>query len=161
MGATQGPRRPEAAERVLAALSNADGQGNLSGYLTEGERKLIYAIGALLRDRLGERGGTDDDIDLKWLGRESFECGIKMVRAELKPVRHTAPIKRVHEDKSECTHKIGPNGQPLPGQGCPGPAAYTATCKAAGCDWTHSAGIRAIVEDAKRTHLHSTRVAAR
>ncbi|MDN3356031.1 hypothetical protein [Actinomadura sp. DC4] len=153
--------RPEEAEQIIADLFSVERKGLASGHLTKGEVEILFAIRALLRDRLGERGGNDGDIDLKWLGQIQLEHGVRLVKAELKPVRHTAPIVRLHADGTECNHKISPSGQPRPGQGCPGPPTYSATCKATGCGWESTAGIRAIVEDAKRTHLHANPAATR
>lgn len=78
----------------------------------------------------------------------------------VKPTRHRAPIKRVHKGGTGCTHRIGPSGKPREGESCPGVAGYTATCLAADCDWTSEASIRAIVEEAKRGHLHHASRAA-
>ncbi|GLY81883.1 hypothetical protein [Actinoallomurus iriomotensis] len=155
MTAAPTPQRSENVEQILASLQIAELRGGHAGLLTKGEVDLVSAVHALVRHRLGERGGVNDDVDLHELGCHYFERGVQRVKAELKPVRHTAPIVRVHADNSPCTHAMSPNGKPKPGQGCPGPAGYVAKCKAPGCSFESSAGIRAIVEDVKKTHLQN------
>ncbi len=75
-----------------------------------------------------------------------------------KPKKHRCPIRRVHKDGTTCTHKISPSGKPRDGENCPGAAGYDATCSCG-----HAIplrGIRAIVEQDRRTHINEHERAA-
>ncbi|MFI7467387.1 hypothetical protein [Nonomuraea sp. NPDC049646] len=69
-----------------------------------------------------------------------------------KPKKPSVKIRRVHADDTTCTHRLGPSSQPRERQQCPGATGYEAAC-GCGCGWKTYAGIRAIVEDARRTYL--------
>ena len=54
---------------IAHALKMAGVQGVVGGALTRDEEDLVDAISMLVRDRLGQRGGVDGDIDLGRLAR--------------------------------------------------------------------------------------------
>lgn len=66
--------------------------------------------------------------------------------------RNRCPIRPVHADGTECTHKIRPSGKPLD-PGCPGRAGYEATCSC-GVKLGHS-NIRAALEERRAAHLNT------
>ncbi|MGW0485796.1 hypothetical protein [Nonomuraea sp. NPDC003214] len=64
-----------------------------------------------------------------------------------KPVRHRAPVQRLHADGTTCTHKI------KAGDDCPGIATYKAVCTCG--QWEREETIRAIVDEMRSLHIRN------
>lgn len=55
---------------IYEQIANAMSFGIVGGTLTRAEEKLLEAVTYLIKDRRGQRGGEDGDIDLGELGRD-------------------------------------------------------------------------------------------
>ncbi|NUR63097.1 MAG: hypothetical protein HOV87_31240 [Catenulispora sp.] len=70
----------------------------------------------------------------------------------------TSPIVALHADDTACTHRQRSSGAPEDGEQCPGRARYSTTCTL--CGWDVAGGIRAYVEEQKKTHTCREQVSA-
>lgn len=76
----------------------------------------------------------------------------KLTETKKRTRKPSAPIRRFHEDDTECKHRVSPRGKPIE-EGCTGPAYYKAVCSC-GCDAFKENALKVVVQGWKDYDWH-------